>query len=172
MICEKSLFIFRESFMKIQDIMVEGVVSMKKDASITEVAETLSRKHFHALPVVDDFGTLLGIVTQYDLFVDDGDVLEYLPVYIQKLRHVGERSDVPEAIRKNIEKFSNMKVQDIMTSKCLTLSPDSLVQEAVVIFQKTNFGSIPIVDEQTRLVGIVTLRDVLMRIPENNTLFT
>lgn len=148
--------------------MIPGVISVEGSESIFKVADTLSKKHFHALPVVDSFGTLLGIVTQYDLFIEDGDLVEYLPVYIQELRRVAERGDAPYAIKKNIEKFSNMTARDIMTSKCLTLTPDDEVKDAVLIFQKTNFGTVPIVDDRKRLVGIVTLRDVLKSIPEKS----
>lgn len=151
--------------------MVDNVVTIGPEATIFEIEKVLSKKHFHALPVVDDLRTLLGIVTQYDLFVDDGDEVEYLPVYIEKLRRIAERKDAPAAIREGMRKFINMRASDIMSPKCLTLSPDSEVKEAILIFQKTNFASIPIVDGDKRLVGLVTIRDVLKNVPEDTNVF-
>jgi CBS domain-containing membrane protein len=50
----------------IPQVMVHDVVSVKSDTTIKEVAEILSKREFHALPVVDD-GQLKGIVTTTDL---------------------------------------------------------------------------------------------------------
>jgi CBS domain-containing membrane protein len=50
----------------IDQVMAKNVVTVPSDATIKEVAEILSKKEFHALPVVDD-GRLVGIVTTTDL---------------------------------------------------------------------------------------------------------
>ncbi len=50
----------------ISQVMVHNVVSVKSDATIKDVAEILSKREFHALPVVDE-GKLMGIVTTTDL---------------------------------------------------------------------------------------------------------
>ncbi|MHA7830486.1 MAG: CBS domain-containing protein [Flagellimonas sp.] len=50
----------------IPQVMVHDVVSVKSDATIKDVAEILSKREFHALPVVDE-GKLVGIVTTTDL---------------------------------------------------------------------------------------------------------
>lgn len=50
----------------IDQVMVKHVVTVPADSTIKEVAEILSKKEFHALPVVDD-GNLVGIVTTTDL---------------------------------------------------------------------------------------------------------
>jgi CBS domain-containing protein len=152
--------------MKVQEIMVSHPAYVREEDTLFEVSQTLSKKRFHAVPVVDESGTLMGIITQYDLFMDSGDEMEYLPSYVQKLQRIISKGDVPEALRKNIEKFSSMKASDLMTRKCLTLDPDSDTKEAIFVFQKTNFGSIPVVDGQKKLIGIVTLRDILKIFPQ------
>ena len=50
----------------IDQVMAKNVVTVPSDSTIKEVAEILSKKEFHALPVVDD-GRLVGIVTTTDL---------------------------------------------------------------------------------------------------------
>ncbi len=130
--------------MQIKDIMVTEVVTVGPKATITEIEQTLSKKHFHALPVVDDTRSLLGIITQYDLFMENNGETEYLPVYIQKLKPVADQEDTPKSVKENIQKIVNLTAEDIMTRSCLSLTPESLVKEAVLIFQKTDFGSIPV----------------------------
>ena len=50
----------------IEQVMAKNLVKVSSDTTIKEVAETLSKKEFHAIPVVDD-GALVGIVTTTDL---------------------------------------------------------------------------------------------------------
>lgn len=50
----------------IEQVMAKNVVVVSSDTSIKDVAKILSKKEFHALPVVDD-GSLVGIVTTTDL---------------------------------------------------------------------------------------------------------
>lgn len=149
--------------MKIQDIMTKNVTAIYPESSIAEIERLFSTKHFHALPVIDDLHKLAGIVTQYDLFLDSGEGIEYLPVYVQKLEKIVERGDAPESLRKTVTRFTQFTAKDIMTRKCLTLHPEDDVREAILIFQRTNFGTIPVLDDQDVLVGIVTLRDVVQR---------
>ena len=53
--------------MKARDVMVSPVITVKPSASVREVAETLVKQHISAVPVVDDQGKLLGIVSEGDL---------------------------------------------------------------------------------------------------------
>lgn len=147
--------------MKVQEIMVLDPIRVREEDSLFEVAEVLSRRRFHAVPVVDETETLVGIITQYDLFLEEGEEVEYLPAYIQRLLRIAEREDTPESVKRDIKKFSHMKAKDIMTSKCLTLTPDLGIEEAIHTFQQTNFGSIPVIDGHKKLVGVVTVHDIL-----------
>ena len=53
--------------MKARDVMVSPVISVKPSASVREVAETLLKHRISAVPVVDDQGRLVGIVSEGDL---------------------------------------------------------------------------------------------------------
>lgn len=150
--------------MQIQTIMKSPPVSVQVEDSVFNVARVLSEKRFHAVPVVNETEVLAGIITQYDLFVEDNGEMEYLPAYIQRLRRIMQKRDIPASIRENIEKFSHLKAKDIMTQKCLTLNPDTEIDEAIQLFRKTEFGSMPVIDGHRKLVGIVTIRDILDKV--------
>ena len=53
--------------MKARDVMVSPVITVKPDASVREVAQTLLERRISAVPVVDDQGKVVGIVSEGDL---------------------------------------------------------------------------------------------------------
>ena len=53
--------------MLVKDIMTKDVVTVKKDASIREIAQTIVDRDVSGLPVVDDDGTVCGIVSRRDI---------------------------------------------------------------------------------------------------------
>ena len=118
---------------RLSTIMTKSVVTVKAEDSLELVKELLFDKHFHHLPVVSDDNTLQGIVTSWDL------------------------------IKKNLkfEEYGGLKVKDVMTNKVVTLGPKELVGAAAMIFLKHLFHGLPIVDDNNKLVGIVTTHDIL-----------
>lgn len=55
------------------DIMTAPVITVAPDTSLGQVAETLRRHRISAVPVVDAAGTVLGLVSEYDLLAKTGD---------------------------------------------------------------------------------------------------
>ncbi|HEV7843387.1 MAG TPA: CBS domain-containing protein [Pyrinomonadaceae bacterium] len=63
-----------------------------------------------------------------------------------------------------------MKVQDIMTVEVETCGPESDLAAAAVIMWKRDCGSVPVVDEGRRVVGMITDRDICMAVATRNKL--
>ncbi len=118
---------------RLSSIMTKDVITVKAGDSLEVVKNLLFEKHFHHLPVIDGEGCLVGILTSWDL------------------------------IKKNIkfEEYGKYTVSDVMTSKVVTLGPKELVGAAAMIFLKHLFHGLPIVDDDRKLVGIVTTHDIL-----------
>lgn len=145
--------------MKIKDIMVSDVVSVNPRASVSRVAEILFDNRFHALPVTEN-GRLVGIVTEDDFFLKNYADL-YLPSYLRFLEEKGRHANLPEEIREKIEKLLGMKAKDIMTAGCVVAKPEMEVQELMKIISETKFTTFPVTGEEQRIIGIVTLSDIL-----------
>lgn len=62
-----------------------------------------------------------------------------------------------------------MLVKDLMTSSVSVLSPEASVHEAIKIMRSENVGIIPVCDIQKHVLGIVTDRDIIMRMPTNGS---
>ncbi len=137
--------------MRVQDVMTRNVLSITKYENIMQVANILTEKNISGLPVVDKENKVIGIITQADILSMVGvsrehtfkDLLKYM---------LGER--LPE------RRIGDL-VGDIMTSPALTIKPDTNVAEAVKIMEEKRIRRLTVVDENNKLIGILTRADIL-----------
>ena len=135
--------------MKARDVMVSPVITVKPSSSVREVAQTLLKERISAVPVVDDQGKLVGIISE-------GDLLHRAEAGTQR-RHswwlvglVGDESLASEYI-----KAHSRKVADVMTRKVVTAAPDSPLHQIAALLEKNSIKRVPIV-ENGQLVGIIS----------------
>lgn len=145
--------------MQVRDIMTKNVVSVSPETRIGEVAHILTEKRFHGLPVAED-GKLVGIIVEDDFFVKDQSNF-HLPSYINFIEKSGEVKKSSGKDEEKIEKLLNVRAKDIMTSECLSFSPQMKIEDVIKIFKETRINTFPVVDEKNNIVGIITLADVL-----------
>jgi acetoin utilization protein AcuB len=124
--------------------MTKRVVTIKKDTGILE-ARALMREHkIRHLPVVDDENTLIGIVT-------DRDVRSAMPsIALDDFDSAKER-----------ERLSKLKAEDIMTRDPITVPPTYTIPDVLLVIRDTRVGAIPVVDENKKLKGIISIRDLM-----------
>lgn len=145
--------------MQVKDIMIKKAVSVGPDENVTQVADIIFKKGFHGLPVLEN-GKLVGIITEDDFFLKGFDDL-YLPSYIQFLKSNKVVDGLPANIRRKIKKLVGATAKDLMTSPCLSVTPSTPVAKLMGLIKKTKFTTWPVVGKNKKLVGIVTLVDVL-----------
>jgi acetoin utilization protein AcuB len=124
--------------------MVSQVITIDKDASVFEAQETMSANGIRHLPIVDADNRLIGIVT-------DRDIRSVMPYRLIKEKGIAEER----------EKAAHLKVEDIMTRHPKTISPMYTIQDALLMIQKEKVGAFPVVDDEGRLQGILSVRDLL-----------
>jgi CBS domain-containing protein len=129
--------------MKARDVMTQSVVTVGTSTTLAEAAHLLSTNGFTALPVVDEDGRLVGIVTEADLIKDR------MPP--DPRRQYWRTRHSPSA---------SAAVEHVMTTPVESLTPGADTADAVQIMLLQHIRCLPIVDGQ-RLVGIVTRRDLL-----------
>jgi len=122
---------------KASDIMTRPVISAKENASARDVALQLMTGLFSGMPVTNDEGKLVGIVTELDLLkaVQDGK----------------------ELVRTT--------ARDIMTPDVTTARVDATVEEFIAIMEEFHIIRLPIVKDG-KLVGIVSRSDILRSLIE------
>jgi acetoin utilization protein AcuB len=130
--------------MFISKIMTRNAVTIDINADISQARKIMTENNFLHLPVVDESNFLIGIVT-------DRDVRSVSP----SLHITGDNG--MEALKR----FSGIKIKDIMTKNPVTLSPLDTLQDALILLKKQRVGAFPVIDEQKKLIGIVSVRDIL-----------
>ena len=131
---------------EIMTLAKKDVISIPPTKTIKGAAEMMIEHGFRRLPVTHPGSNkLLGIVTAMD-------ILDFLGG--------GSKFDIIE--KKHDDNFLaaiNDPVKEIMTRDVISISPKYSIRESVDVMTKNGIGSLPIVDKEERLVGIVTERD-------------
>jgi acetoin utilization protein AcuB len=124
--------------------MTRKVITAGPKVGIFEAQELMAVHKIRHLPVTDANGRLIGIVT-------DRDIRSALPYEFFK--------KTPTKAEK--EKFSKLQVKDIMSKNPITILPTYTIQDALMMIQDSRVGALPVVDEENRLKGIISVRDLL-----------
>jgi acetoin utilization protein AcuB len=122
--------------------MTRKVITVDQEASIFDAQDLMSDNSIRHLPILDHNRQLIGIVT-------DRDIRSALP-YRFFDKTPGEK-----------EKIAAIKVKDIMTRDPITISPAFTIQDALLLIQNSRVGALPVVDDDYRLKGIISVRDLL-----------
>jgi CBS domain-containing protein len=139
--------------------MDSSPASLRLDAPVEEVVALLREHGLPGVPVVDDEGRCVGIVTEADLVLPDDQGDLHLPHYINLF---GGTVFVEPLGRyeQRLRKAFASTAEDMMTRDPNTVGPDMSAKEAALLIHETGHNRLPVV-EDGRLVGVVTRLDVL-----------
>jgi CBS domain-containing protein len=135
--------------MKAKDVMTSPVVSIEPDASIWQAVRIMLQRHISGLPVIDQKGALVGVVTEGDfLRRAETGTQRRRPRWLEYLIGPGRLAD-------EYTRAHGRKVSEIMTADPLTISEDTLLDEIVRLMEKRQIKRLPVVRDQ-QVVGIVS----------------
>lgn len=140
-----------------KDIMTTDVISVSPDMEMTEAARILIEKHINGLPVVDNSGKLIGIICQSDLILQQKKLP--LPSFFTFLDGLISLTSMKN-LQKEAEKIAAVTVAQAMTTKPLTVEPDTGIQAIAGLMADMNFHTIPVVEDDS-VVGVIGKEDVL-----------
>ena len=130
--------------MFIDKSMTKNVITINPDNSILEAKEKMDKHHIHSMPVVEKDNFLVGIVT-------DRDIRSALPSGL-----MNEEESKPIK-----ERLATLKIRDIMTANVITVSPAQTLEDALLLMQKVRVGAFPVVDQEGKVIGIISHRDLM-----------
>src|SRR3954467_14757892 len=145
--------------MKVRDIMDAEPVTVTPDDDVEHVLRLLRRHDLHGVPVVNEGGRCVGIVTEADLVLADEQGDLHLPHYIELFGGV-VYLEPPRRCAERLRKAVASKVRDMMTADPVTVDADATVEQAARLIATRKHNRLPVV-EHGRLVGVVTRVDVL-----------
>lgn len=124
--------------------MTSKVITINPDAEISKAKDLMAANRIRHLPVIDGDHVLLGIVS-------DRDIRSAMPAEYSQDAVCKEKWDI----------FSKLKIRDVMTQNPVTVTSSHTIQDALLMIQNAKVGAFPVVDDQNRLVGIISVRDLL-----------
>jgi CBS domain-containing protein len=138
--------------MKVKDVMTTDVACVHPGASLKEAARLMVERRISGLPVVDDSGGVLGVISEGDLLVKERGAPEGTPGALAWL--TGGRGN-------GWSKLEARVVGEAMSSPAATIGPERPVAAAATLMLEREVNRLPAVDRTGRLVGIVTRADLV-----------
>ena len=139
-----------------KDIMTRDVVTVKPETSLEELASLLVKNEISGAPVLDDAGSLFGIVTENDLISRNKrlhipTVISFLDaaIYIESSRKFEEE----------VKRMAATRVGDICIRKVVTITGETTVVDIATIMAEKKVHLLPVI-EGGKVIGIVGKRDM------------
>jgi len=148
--------------MKASDVMASPVITVKPNASVKDVAKLFLERRISAVPVVDDQGTPVGMVSE-------GDLIHRSEIGTERrwswwlLLIAEDRTLAADYIKTHAT-----KVADIMTRNVVTAAPDTPLHEIATMMEKHAIKRVPIV-RNGQLVGIVSRANLVQAVASSGT---
>jgi CBS domain-containing protein len=143
--------------LKVKDIMTEDLITFLPDTEIAHATKLLLEKGINGVPVVDEMGSLVGILCQSDLIAQQKKLP--IPSFFTFLDGFIPLTSIKQ-LEREAQKIAATTVAHAMTPNPVTVRPETSVEEVAALMVGKNFHTLPVVDEG-KLVGIVGKKDVL-----------
>ena len=127
--------------MQVKDRMTHNPFTAKPTTPVSDAREMMKKDKIHRLPVIDNDGHLVGIITEKDILCASPSPATSLDVW--------EISSL----------LAKLMVSEIMTPQPIACSPDTPIEEAARVLSDNDIGGLPVTN-QGLLVGIITESDL------------
>ena len=133
----------------VKDWMSTDVISVTPDASLADADQLMITHVIRRLPVLEEDGTLLGIVTY-------GDIRSARPSRASTL-HMWELESMA----------AHLKVAEFMTTRPLTIQENATIGKAAQLMLNNMISGLPVLNKAGELVGIITESDIFRLVAKN-----
>jgi CBS-domain-containing membrane protein len=144
---------WKESAMRsltVGDVMTREVITVDPDAGFRQIADLLVNRGLSAVPVIDGRGAVVGVVSEADLLpkLEYADRQPHHPLAARRTRTLRRKADGDRAA-------------DLMTVPAVTIGPEVSISRAARMLEAARVKRLPVVDDDGRLIGIVSRRDLV-----------
>ena len=137
--------------------MTTEVLTVSPETSIADLSKTLENRQIGGVPVVDQDGRLVGVITQSDL-VERARDLELPPAINILDLHI--YLQIPSHLLQRVEKMLGTTVGDCMSAEPVTVAPDTPVSQIAALMTKQKVHTIPVL-KAGKIVGVIGKMDLV-----------
>ena len=134
--------------MYVKDHMTKNPLTVKRGTVLSEALEIMRENNFHRLPVVDDAGRLIGLVTAGLVEEESGSKSTSLSIY--ELNYL----------------LSRTSAESIMIKDVVTTTQDVFIEEAAQVMIDRGISVLPVVDKENKVIGIITEKDIFQALTD------
>lgn len=142
----------------VADIMTPQPITVKPETPLQEAIKTLVENHISGMPVVNEAGKLVGVISESDLMWQETGVEP--PPYIMFLDSVIYLQN-PARYDKEIHKALGQTVGEVMSDNPITIKPNQALREAAHLMHEKKIRRLPVIDEEGTVIGILTRGDII-----------
>jgi len=121
--------------------MSKPAITIREDTGVEQALHLMHNENVRRLPVVDKHGRMVGIVSELDLLKVSPSPATTLSIY-----------EIPYLL-------SKIKMKDVMTTDVISVSEDTLLEEAARLMADNKIGGMPVVQDD-KVVGMITETDL------------
>ncbi|MBC7317731.1 CBS domain-containing protein [Candidatus Bipolaricaulota bacterium] len=143
--------------MKVRDFLRRDLTAVEADSSVLHAIKLLENSGLSALPVVDEEGRVVGIVSERDI------IRALVPEYMDML-HSASFLPSLDRLTKRLKEIAAHPVARYMTKEVVVARLEDNDLHVADLMLRKGLKQLPVVDEQGRLVGVVRRIDLLSRL--------
>ena len=128
--------------MYVKDHMTKNPITISPETTISKALDLMAKNHFHRLPVTDESGKLIGLITEG--LVSDSTGRNQTSLDMFQLNYL----------------LSRTKAKDIMITDVTVIAPDVFLEEAAGEMLKAGISVLPVIDADRKVIGIITEKDI------------
>ena len=143
--------------MKAKEIMTKDVITVRRDTTVRDLALLFAENRISSVPVLDEEGLLVGIVSESDLIEQDKNL--HIPTVVSIFDWV-IYLESDKRFEKELQKMTGQTAGDIMSGEVLSVGPEAPVSEVADIMTSKKVQAVPVV-EGRRVLGIIGRIDMV-----------
>lgn len=150
---------------KVRDYMTQQAIVVDNTARLTSAIRLMEEERLSVVPVVDEQGDLVGILSNRDLIA----MMHEIQADLGALHYVNEKTR-EFLIHLLMDQGDNTLVADVMTSPVKTVSAETNLVVAAQLLNQNGFHHLPVVEGEGQPIGILSASDFVQAIAEKGAL--
>lgn len=142
----------------VADVMTRDPIVVQPHTPLNDVIKILAEQRISGLPVVNEAGTVVGVISEADLMWQEAGITP--PAYIKILDSVIYLEN-PARYERELHKALGQTAGEVMTADPVTTSPDQPLHDAAQLMHERNVQRLPVLDHQGKIIGILTRGDII-----------